>query len=318
MLDKTDKRILFELEKNARIPDTKLAKKVRMSKDSVRYRIKKLEKKGIIKNYKTWIDYSKLGYRTSTVYLTLVNFPDKKEKLIKEIKNDKRVYWYGVAEGVWNIGITYHIKTNNDLFEIKKELLSKYNDLIADIKLTSLAGVSVHDKTFLIQENSSFVSFTEEPENYELEDIEKKILKELYFDSRINLSEIVERCSSTIDIVRNRIKKLEKKGIIIRYTLEIDYNKIGYELYKAFIYMGRLNKEGIEPLMNYAEKSNKIINVVRQISLWDFEFIIFAESFKDYNEIINKLTKNFPLLIKKVETAVMSEDVIFPCKKVNF
>ena len=89
-LDNTDKRILFELERDARITDSALAKIVKKSKDSVRYRIKKLEDEKIITGYRTWIDYSKIGYRSSTIYLNLINIPEKKEKLINDIKNDKR------------------------------------------------------------------------------------------------------------------------------------------------------------------------------------------------------------------------------------
>jgi DNA-binding Lrp family transcriptional regulator len=317
-LDNTDKRILFELERNARITDSALAKLVKKSKDSVRYRIKKLEEEKIIIGYRTWIDYSKLNYRTSTIYLNLINIPEKKEKLIEDLKKDKRVYWLGVAEGVWNIGITYFIKSNQDLFEIKSELLSKYKDLIVDSKITSLASVSVHEKIFLVNEKSSFITFTEDIENYELEEIEKKILKELYNDSTINLSDLAFRTKSTIDIVRARMKKLEKLGIIIRYTIYIDYRKIGYELYKTFIYLGSHTKEEIENVMRYAEKSDKIINVVKQIASWDFEFIIFAKNFEDYTNTISELTKTNPKMFRKFETSIMSEDIIFPCKEVYF
>ena len=41
-IDNIDKRILFELDKNSRIPDVQLAKRVGKSKEAVRYRIKKL------------------------------------------------------------------------------------------------------------------------------------------------------------------------------------------------------------------------------------------------------------------------------------
>ena len=315
-LDNTDKRILFELERDARITDSALAKIVKKSKDSVRYRIKKLEDEKIITGYRTWIDYSKIGYRSSTIYLNLINIPEKKEKLINDIKNDRRVYWVGVAEGVWNVGVTYFIKSNNDLFNIKSELLSKYKDLIVDSRITSLASVSTHEKIFFVNEKSSFVKFTEDIENYKLEEIEKKILKELYKDSRINLSEIAFNVKSTIDIVRSRMKKLEKLGIIIRYTIYLDYRKIGYEMYKTFIYLGSYSKEEIDEMLRYAEKSDKIINVVKQIAPWDFEFIIFARSFEEYTTAINDLTKTNPKIFKKFETAIMSEDVIFPCKEV--
>lgn len=318
MVDNIDKRILFELEKNARIPDTQLAKKVRKSKDSVRYRIKKLEQEGIILNYKTWIDYSKLGFRTATIYLTIMNYPEKKQELIQSLKKDKRVYWYGVAEGVWNIGITYFIKNNNDLFEIKNELLTKYKTLISDIKFTSLASVSASEKTFLVNEKSKFITFTEETENLELDEIGKKVLKKLYWNSKINLAELAHKCSSTVDIVRKRMKDYEKLGIIIRYTIEIDYNKLGYELYKSFIYLGPYTKKELNDLMVYVESSKKIINVVKQIAPWDLELIIFAENFQDYTKTLNNLTATNPKLFKKIETAIMNEDVIFPCREVYF
>jgi Lrp/AsnC family transcriptional regulator, regulator for asnA, asnC and gidA len=316
MLDKTDKKILFELEKNARIPDTQLAKKVNKSKDSVRYRITKLEQEGIIKNYKTWIDYSKLGFRTSTIYLSTLNIPEKKQVLIQNLINDKRVYWYGVAEGVWNIGITYFIKSNQDLINIKNELASKYKDFITNLTITSLAGVSVHEKTFLVDENSKFTTFTEETENIKLDNIEKEILKHLYFNSKINLATLSDKCNSTVDVVRGRMKKLERQGIIIRYTIEIDYHKIGYELYKSFIYLANYTDKEIQSMMNYTEKSNKIINVVKQIAPWEFELILFVNNFQDYLKTIDSLTKTNPQIFKRVETAIMSEDVIFPCKEV--
>ena len=41
-LDKIDKRLLFELNQNCRIPETRLAKMVGKSKEAVRYRIKNL------------------------------------------------------------------------------------------------------------------------------------------------------------------------------------------------------------------------------------------------------------------------------------
>lgn len=316
MLDKTDKKILFELEKNARIPDTQLAKKVNKSKDSVRYRINKLEEQGIIKNYKTWIDYSKLGFRTSTIYLSTLNLAEKKQQLINQLKKDKRVYWYGIAEGVWNIGITYFIKSNQDLLNIKNELASKYKDLITDLKITSLAGVSVHEKTFLIDEPSKFTTFTEETENIKLDKIEKEILKNIYFNSKINLAELSHKCNSTVDIVRGRMKKLEKQGIIIRYTIEIDYQKIGYELYKSFVYLSNYSPSEITSMMNFAEKSNKIINVVKQIAPWEFELILFVKDFQEYLQTTKELTETNPQIFKKIETAIMSEDVIFPCKEV--
>ena len=92
LLDNIDKRILLELDKNARISDVKLAKIVGKSKESVRYRIKKLIEEKVILRFTIWIDPTKLGYQTAKIYLNLANIPEKKKQFIEELKNEKRLY----------------------------------------------------------------------------------------------------------------------------------------------------------------------------------------------------------------------------------
>ncbi len=121
-LDKRDLEILFELDKNARIAETQLAKKIGRSKESVRYRIKQLEKNGIIKRYTIWIDPARLGYHSAKIYLSLANHPEKKREFIDEVRKDKRLFWVGVAEGAWNAGLTFFVKSNEEFFNLKNAL----------------------------------------------------------------------------------------------------------------------------------------------------------------------------------------------------
>lgn len=317
-LDKIDKRILFELDKNARIPDTKLSKLVRRSKESVRYRINKLQEKGIIKGFSIWIDPTKLGFISAKIYFNLANKPEKKKEFINYVKKDKRLFWFGMAEGSWNVGLTYFVKSNREFFELKNELFSRFKDLILDSHTGVLVDVNACDKTFLYDTKTDWKIIFSYLEDYQLEDIEKKILKELFKNSRINIVDIVRKYKTTVDIVRNRIKKLEEKKIIWRYIAKIDYNKLGYEFFKTFLYFKNLTKNDENRLMEYCKLNPKIIHLVKQISPWDIELEIMCESYLDYNEIISNLTKEFSEIINKVETAIMGEDYVFPANKMIF
>ena len=317
-LDRFDKRILFELDKNARIPDTKLAKLVRKSKESVRYRIKKLIDDEVILGFTTWIDPTKLGYRSAKIYLKLTNIPEKKKEFIEFIKKDKRLFWLGIAEGAWNAGITFFVKTNQEFFDLKNQIFSKFKDLILTSKTASLVSVHFHDKTFLYETETKYDSMFAKPENHELDEISILILKSLFKNSRENIASIAHDNGTTVDIVRNRIKKLEEKQIIKRYTIAIDYEKIGYEFYKSFLYFKNLNNEDLDKLMNYCQSHPNIIHLVKQISPWDIELEIMCETYKEYNKIISDLTKEFANIINNVETAIMGEDYVFPSKKMIF
>lgn len=317
-LDKIDKRILYELDRNARIPDTRLAKIVGRSKESVRYRIKQLQKKGIILGFTVWIDPARIGYTSGKIYLNLANEPEKKKEFIDYVKKDKRAFWVGVAEGAWNVGLTYFVKSNREFFDLKNDLFSKFKDLILESHTAVLISVEICDKTFLYNAETNWNTLIKTYNNYQLEEIEKKVLKEIFKNSRINVVDIARKHNTTVDIVRNRMKKLEQKGIIANYKVIIDFNKLGFEFFKTFLYFKNLNKEDEERLMEYTRKVPEIIHMVKQISPWDVELEIMCESYLQYNKIISDLTKEFVNIIQKVETAIMHENYVFPADEMIF
>jgi len=312
-LDETDKHILFELEKNCRIADVKLAKIVKKSKDAVRYRITRMENAKIITDYKTWIDPFKFGYTSATIYLTCKILPQRKQQLIDEILENAKSYWIGVAEGAWNIAVSYFIKNNEELYQIKQHLLSKYSDLILNISLTSVVGVSVHEKTFLLNKQSKLITFSQKTEFLRVDALSKKILEILYTNATENIATIAAKLKTTVDKVKQRMDKMESQQIIIKYAATIDYHKLGYEYYKAFVYLKDASSQQITAMYRYFEQSTTIINVVKQLAAWDLEIIIFARNFAEYESSIAQFTKKFETAVQKIETATMGTDILYPC-----
>ncbi len=318
-LDKIDKLILFELDKNCRIPDTTLAKIVGKSKESVRYRIKQLREYNIIEKFTIWIDPTKLGFRCAKIYLTLANKPLEKKKFIEFVKKDKRLFWLGIAEGAWNAGLTYFVTSNEEFFDLKNELFSQFKDLILDNHTANIVGVYIDDKKFFHNyDESAWKTLFAKEENFQLEDLEKNILKDLFNNGRISLAELAQKNKTSIDIVRLRIKKLEEKKIIFKYTIQVNYPKLHYEFFKTFLYFKNLMKNDEVKFIEYCRKQERIIHLVKQISPWDMELEIMCDDYNQYNQILNELTEGFAEIIKKVETALISEDYIFPAEKMIF
>lgn len=317
-LDIVDKRILYELDKDARIADTTLAKLVKKSKEAVRYRINKMEKSGIITGYSTWIDPTNLSYESAKIYLTLANKPQRKKEFKEFLKNDKRLFWLGFAEGAWNVGLTFFVTSQKEFYELKNDLFARFNDLILENHTASLIEVNVCDKTFLYDTPTQWRNVFTFSKTYTLDDIEKSILKELFKNSRVNIVDIAIKHNSTVDIIRHRMKKLTQLHIISRTMTVIDYTKLGYALYKTFLYFKRFSKEDEKQLMTYCLGEPNIIHLIKQISPWDVELESMCESYQKYNEIISKLTERFSDTIAKVETAIISEDHVFPAKQMVF
>jgi len=87
-IDLKDRKIIKYLENNSRQSYSHIAKKVGLSRESVRYRIKQLEEKGVIQDYKVVIDVSKLNYFNYHIFITLNNPEiDIEKELIKRMKS---------------------------------------------------------------------------------------------------------------------------------------------------------------------------------------------------------------------------------------
>ncbi|MBU0614550.1 MAG: Lrp/AsnC family transcriptional regulator [Nanoarchaeota archaeon] len=64
----------------------------------------------------------------------------------------------------------------------------------------------------------------------ELDDVDKDIINTKIMDSTLSYREVAKKVKVSVATVMNRIKRLEKEGVIKRYTTIVDYDKIGYDV----------------------------------------------------------------------------------------
>ena len=102
-VDKRDRKILAELDRNCRIPTTKLARIARKSRQAVEYRIDQLVKKGVITSFNAAFNPHKMGYKIYKIYLKLRNVPEEKQRLFEYLQSSGIVYWMGECSGTWDL-----------------------------------------------------------------------------------------------------------------------------------------------------------------------------------------------------------------------
>ncbi len=64
----------------------------------------------------------------------------------------------------------------------------------------------------------------------EIDNTDKKILNVLIDNSRLSYRQIAKKVKVSVATVMHRVKRLEKDGIITKYTIGIKYSKIGYDM----------------------------------------------------------------------------------------
>jgi Lrp/AsnC family transcriptional regulator, leucine-responsive regulatory protein len=316
-IDKVDRRILFELDQNCRIPDTKLAKIVGKSKESIRYRINNLIKSGVIKGFTTYTNNSKLGYMAYKIYLKTREKTQEKKRFVDYLKNRPDVFWLGIGDGAWDIGLTLLAKSNEDFFNEKNRIFSEFKDIMIEGTLGSIVEAVGIGQKFFVDDSGLRVKpaiVISEPTTVKLDEKDIVIVNALLANGRMRLVELVRESGISLDSIRNRKKRLEQEGVIQRYRALVDHRRLRMEMYKTFLYLEGFSPDTEKKLFSFCKTHPNIVNYVKVIAPWSIELEMIVESYSDYNKVISKIKEEFADSIVNVDSIILSEDYLYPAK----
>src|SRR3989344_7743577 len=106
IVDSKDRQILFQLDLNARQSFSKIGKKVGLSKEVVGYRVKRMQKTGVIKGFYAIIDTGKLDYLSCRFFLKFMNIsPNNEQEIIQYFVNHPDYWWVDSIDGTRDLGV---------------------------------------------------------------------------------------------------------------------------------------------------------------------------------------------------------------------
>ncbi|MBS3170248.1 Lrp/AsnC family transcriptional regulator [Candidatus Woesearchaeota archaeon] len=131
-LDSKDKKILELLSQDARMSISEISKKSKIQRDSVAYRINKLEKLNVIKFYTTILNPSALGFPIySYVHIKLHNLDESLEKqFVAFLVANPQVTYVVKISGEWDYDITIAAKDLGNFDDVLKEIRYKFSKII--------------------------------------------------------------------------------------------------------------------------------------------------------------------------------------------
>lgn len=300
-LDLKDRKLLYELDLDSRQSFNKLAKKIGLSKNSIAYRINRLQKIGIINQFHTVVDIGKLGYISFRLYLKLQNTtPDKEEEIINFLKKKEIVTWIVSIEGDYNLGCLILTKSIKEMNSLWKELIGKYVNYFDEKFLTIMTKVSYFSRSYLIdlKKNDYEIDFVTESEEIKIDDTDKEILKLLAPNSRISIIEIAHKLKITSKTAIARIKNLENKKIIIGYKTVFDIEKLGYQYFKIHFNLHNLTEEKRKEFKSFVKNHPNIIYDNEVLGGDDFEIEIQTENSISLRKILEQIKSEFSKIIK--------------------
>lgn len=299
-IDLKDLKMLSFMDFNARDSLSSFSKKTGLSKQSVDYRINSLIKNGIIEGFYPIIDTFMLGYKYCRILVQFSSLePQNEKKFKKYVFENKNLFWALSLGGTFDYLLIFWVKTLAEFEKISKEFQALFGGFVLKKEehvITNVIHLSHQFSPGKMPRKRFDLKETEE--RTELDEQDKKILKQIASDAKMPLVEISSETGISSKVIAYRIKKMEKKGFIAGYRPIINYGKLGLTYYKVFFNLKFDLIKEIDEFERFLLNHSKVIYIVHGISIHaNLDTEVLVSSSHEFFEFIKEIKNAFPKLI---------------------
>jgi DNA-binding Lrp family transcriptional regulator len=154
---------------------------------------------------------------------------------------------------------------------------------------------------------------------------DKLILFELLQDCRQPLSNIAKKVKISQQRLHYRIKKLEEQKIIKKYTVNLNYPKLGYSRHSLYLDLRSIDGKEVEKYLEHITSINEVscCYMLHDVSEWKMYISVWTKTIERYDEIQTKIMTKFNKHIKNyisfqsVRSYTYFARILNPKKKAN-
>ena len=292
-LDSVDHKILYHLFLNSRQSLSSISKKTNLNKSVVEYRLKKMINNRSIENFNAVLDVYKLGYSLYRWYIRFqYTSPVVEHEILSYFLEHKNIWNIAILKGNYDIMITILIDNMDEYIQFYEETLKRFRYYFKNMYISQLYTTYEYDKPF-IKNNEQRCS---EKTPYQLmstqnpvilSDVEYRILSILSKNARIPTIEIAKQVDVTSPTVLNKMKYFTKSGVIIKYSININANKLGYKIF--IVNFSLRNYEHRDKIIQRLSHISFIREIYKSIGGPDIELTLFSTNFEHFYSLLEKI-----------------------------
>jgi len=320
MLDNIDKKLLFLLDQNCRQSATQLGKRLRIHRNVVLYRIRRLEQAGIIRGYFTEVDLKKLGFSTFRLFLRLgQQTPADEQKLISFLAGLPQIIWLFQTKGTYDIDVVYAAQSQREFSEFIDDLNMRFNSIIEDRKIGLLVQIEHFNKDYLVTDKRTSPSpRTFERTPFQLSDVDREILSHLAVHANMQLLTLARATQRSFNTVKEHVRNLEKNKVILAYRPFIDTEKTGYTYYKLHINLRKYTLQDYQSMKMFFAMQAGTIYFTKYLNGDDLEVELHLKSDQELDSLLTMVRAQFGRIIQETYTLIFRKEHIFRNIPVTF
>lgn len=300
-VDLKDKKILSLLSEDSRMPLSRIAKRIRLSREVVNYRIQRLLRKGVIKKFIPIINMERFGYGTFHVFFNINILNEERKNMLLnrliEHPNTKSVMEY---HDTWDLEWVLIAKTPQEFDWLLTELTKEFRGIIMqNDKLMLVRGyksIQLPGEIYF-EAGHKFQRLKRKSKESKIDEKDIGILSLLSEDSRLSSYVIGDKVGLSADAVNYRIKKMLDNETIFRFTILTNLSLLNYHWYTLCLNLKTFDLNSEMRFRELISGNPSVLRAVKVLGDRDLLIYVTTESSKQLHLVFKHIQQNFMNII---------------------
>ncbi|MBI4399289.1 Lrp/AsnC family transcriptional regulator, partial [Candidatus Micrarchaeota archaeon] len=309
-IDRLDRKILYELDLNSRISFKELGKKLKISKETASYRVKRLVKNGYIKNFITTISTSNLNrFYYKLFYKFHKTTPKIDREIIEFIQDYGSVAYFASLQGKYDITFLLLAKNMRDLLSFLTKFREKFGEYVLEQEILTMTSVHRFNFRFFYDRGELLhTKYPEELKEPKIDSLDYLIIKTLAQNSRIPLVELAKLGDTDINVIKYRFRKLKKLNILGTHVLDIRFDK--FDVQHIQVIYTLKNHTVVNKLISYVAACPQSTFATVNLGRYDLVTEFVVKNATQLREILDGIKEKFSNDIISYDVFIMQEHSI--------
>ena len=301
-------RLLFRiLDTEGDISTSDLSRRVRRGRDTVDYRLRRMEGNGILRGVEPIVDPGALGLGLFKTYVSFARSLTSVERVLKTLRVHPQIYCAARAFGRWDLMFNMVARDAREFSIVRDEVLGRSTTDIREMESAVFTEMVYFNRKYLGEKPHSWAALSHSQAS-DFDDSFRKVLRRMCVDARASEVSIAHIEKLTPIIVRTRRLQAEEKGVILGYRARFDRSAFELSSYKLHIQLRRHTSEVIQSLRQFAERHPYVSQFMLHIGGWPCEMNVEAHDNRHVAQIIDELRARHDEVLGLIDISLYERD----------
>jgi Lrp/AsnC family leucine-responsive transcriptional regulator len=309
--DETDLALLRELSLNGRESLTRLAAKLGQSKQRLGYRLRGLQRRGVLTGFFAIPNIFRLGFDHFRVFVKFQRLSEAREReLLDHLVTRPEVSWLTQLDGDFDLEFVVWAQDVPAFESAYDDILGQFGSLFQERYFSLATRIEFFPWRFLaVGDAAAAIVLESRGGPLVIDPIDRRLLAELSRNGRLSLAALAGRCRIPPATAALRLRALRRSGAIAGFGAKIDHELLGWTYRKVFLVLENPSGDALDRLHSWLRQQPEVIFLVKTIGAYDLEVELMTRSSGDFFAFKRRLRTTFAADLAGLRSVIVHKEL---------